>query len=64
MSFGPQPISKTVISWAQYEAHGCPECKTGTKTGYPLIQGPGFALIVCANCGVAYEINDEKAKLS
>ena len=59
--FRAQPISKKVITWAEYEANGCPVCNTGTKEGYLLVRGSGFALVACAHCGVAYEVNDKKA---
>ena len=61
MSFQAQPIAKKAISWAEYEKNGCPICSDGTKTGYRMVQGPGFALIVCSKCKIGYEINDEKA---
>jgi len=61
MPFQAQPIAKKVISWAEYKENGCPICNDGTTSGYPIVRGPGFALLVCSQCGVGYEINDEKA---
>ena len=61
MPFQAQPISNDVITWKQYDEEGCPVCNSGERKGTVLVQGAGLALIVCANCGVAYEINDEKA---
>ena len=61
MPFQAQPISETVITWEQYDKEGCPICESGERKGTILVQGPRLALIACANCGVAYEINDEKA---
>ena len=61
MPFQAQPIAKKIISWAEYQENGCPICNDGTKEGYPMVQGPGFTLVVCSKCRVGYEINDEKA---
>jgi len=62
MPFQAQPINKTIVTWAEYETNGCPTCNDGTKEGWPMVQGSGFALVVCAKCHIGYEINDKKAQ--
>jgi hypothetical protein len=44
------------ISFSDYEAYGCPVCKTGERQGRTLISGFGTTVFSCSNCGVAYLI--------
>lgn len=62
-SFHALPISDRVVTWAYYGEHGCPNCATGNQEVWTWVQGPGFALVECTQCKVAYEINDKKATL-
>jgi hypothetical protein len=54
MSFGPQPISKAVCHYSDYNRFGCPVCQTGEKSGHVVLSLAGCTLFVCANCGVGY----------